>query len=510
MRGSKLRVLGFLAVGLMVWSPSTPTSAADLDAGTLREIRKQIRELKDERANDEKKIDELEKKLESLAGENAQLKAANAQVKVESAANAKAIDTMKEQVAAQPSRSDFSESISRYLGTHTFTVTGAAAFNFIYDQQEGSIADIHNASQNSFFFDWEPMILYRPTDWILFEGVLGAGFGSTGTGVDLSTAVFHLFVNDNVTVVGGLFDQPFGDWYEDQSPMWVNRFITAPLPFAVNPVVPPGEIGLQLRGPLQFGEDGQYLDYTIWIGNGPSFSDGTNPVPGSVMGAPTAVANKQTNGIAYGGRFRVYPLPVDSDWGRLELGVSTYDGKWLDGNYLTSWGLDYNYFIGNLQTRGEFLRSYRQMPAPYAQDNREGWYIQFGYFLNGLGRGILPDVIQNYVDKSEALVRYSGVNQHFVNSDDINSATGMGQGGIQAGLIPDFGLSNSPSMWAPHSREVALGFDYWFAPSIVWQNELDLELPHAGGNFIDGSGNITGVTNTPNDKAFLTQFTVGF
>jgi hypothetical protein len=48
--------------------------------------------------------------------------------------------------------------------------------------------------------------------------------------------------------------------------------------------------------------------------------------------------------------------------GRLELGKSTYNGKWANGKWFNSWGVDFNYFIGNLQTRGEWLESYRQMP----------------------------------------------------------------------------------------------------------------------------------------------------
>jgi len=60
------------------------------------------------------------------------------------------------------------------------------------------------------------------------------------------------------------------DWYEAQSPMWVNRFVTAPLPFGVEPVVPPGELGLQLRGGMQFGALGQDFDYTVWAGTDPT------------------------------------------------------------------------------------------------------------------------------------------------------------------------------------------------------------------------------------------------
>jgi len=98
-------------------------------------------------------------------------------------------------------------------------------------------------------------------------------------------------------------------------------------------------------------------------------------------------------------------------------------------------------------------------------------------------------------------VRYSGVNQRAVVTDEISTN-------------PSFGFSGSPSVFAPHAREVALGLDYWIAPSIVWQTEFDLELPHAGGTTYTFNGASTptvgSVGATPNDHALLTQFAVGF
>src|ERR1700745_3610720 len=60
------------------------------------------------------------------------------------------------------------------------------------------------------------------------------------------------------------------------------------------------------------------------------------------------------------------------------------NGKWQNGLWLNAWDVDFNYLRGNLQTRGEWLSAYRQMPAGSGPDNRQGWYFQAGYFLNGL------------------------------------------------------------------------------------------------------------------------------
>ena len=111
--------------------------------------------------------------------------------------------------------------MSRYLGTHQFTFAGAAAGSFIYDRA---------SSENTFSLQFEPIALYRLNDWILFEGTIqGSLPNGSAADFELPVATAQVFLNDYLEINAGIFDQPFGDWYEDQSPLWVNRFITAPL-----------------------------------------------------------------------------------------------------------------------------------------------------------------------------------------------------------------------------------------------------------------------------------------
>src|SRR5208282_486783 len=311
-----------------------------------------------------------------------------------------------------------------------------------------------------------------------------------------------IFLNDYVEVLAGIYDQPFGDFLEDQSPVWVNRFVTAPLPYGSETLIPPTDLGVQVRGGVQWGSLGQDFDYTSWIANGPGF-DSTLPAPavGEVVNPVNNIATN-TNTRALGTRLRFYPFPLDANLGRLELGASTLDGKWRNGLWYNAWGVDFAYERGNLQTRGEYLETYRQMPAgtPSA-DNRQGWYLQVGYFLNGLRLPHEPDEISRYLDKSEMLMRYSGVNQRAIVTNEIST-------------VPSLGSSGSGSIFSPRAREVALGFDYWLAPSIVWQNEFDFELPRAGGYLSTfGANSIPSsmaAGATANDRAFLSQLSIGF
>jgi hypothetical protein len=111
----------------------------------------------------------------------------------------------------------------------------------------------------------------------------------------------------------------------------------------VEALVPPTDIGFQLGGGLQWD-----FDYTAWIGNGPGFDSALpQPVVGEVVNPVNNIA-VNTNGRAFGMRPRVYPFPIDSNLGRLELGASTLDGKWLDGNWYNAWGVDFAYLKGSI------------------------------------------------------------------------------------------------------------------------------------------------------------------
>jgi hypothetical protein len=196
--------MGILAlVGLMM-IPWLGFAADVPQAEDLRAIKSELLELQQGRLRDREEIRDLKERVEQLEGENKQLKATSNQIQSEQTQTTEAVKQIQEQNKEGPSASQLSSAFSRYLGTSTFMVTGAAGLSYIYDQQPGSINDIPKQRQNTFLTLWEPLILYRPNDWILFQGILSAAFGSTGSHVDLSSAEFHLFLHDHLEVLGGL------------------------------------------------------------------------------------------------------------------------------------------------------------------------------------------------------------------------------------------------------------------------------------------------------------------
>jgi hypothetical protein len=512
--GSVKSCLGLLAMAAlmvavvgMVTVTAVPKAFADdaeAQAKALKQVERELRQLRRDRARDRKVIEKLQDELDQVRTQDNEIRTSNQQLQTTTqklqtsnqqlqAKTDTELKQLQDQVAAGPSQRQIAQALGGYWGTHKFTLTGAAAGNFVYDKQNG---------QNTFALTFEPMMLYRMNDWLLFEGEFEAAYEpGSGASFDAPVATAQIFLNDYMEVVLGLFDQPFGDWFEDQGPLWVNRFITAPLPFGVAALVPPADIGMQLRGGYQWGGLGQDADYTVWVANGPSYdSDLPAPVIGQEINDVTNITT-DTNGKAYGARLRFYPLPLESKLGRLEVGASTYNGKWQNGLWLNSWDVDFAWHWRNLQARGEYMEAYRQMPEGSGPDNRQGWYFQAGYFLNGMRLPFLGDTLNTYISRLEPLVRYSGVNQRAVVADEISTTPGLG-------------FNGSPSVFTPHAREVALGLDYWFAPSIVWQTEIDFELPRAGGTLYSFNGEDTptasAVGATPNDHAILTQFAVGF
>ncbi len=487
--GMRYRVLAILVFSLI----AAGGMAGAQDASELDQIKREIKQIKaDERREqqrDEELIGQLERKVEQLERQNRLLQQSSARLQNQTTQQ---FQDIQQQIGSTPAPARFARAFQDYLGTHQFTLTGAVGGDFIYDRQTAT---------NTFALDFEPIILYKPTDWLLFEGTIEANLPAGGSAeFALPVATAQIFLNDYMEIQAGIFDQPFGDWYEDQSPFWVNRLVTAPLPYGAEALVQPTDLGVQLRGGVQWGVLGQDLDYTVWMSNGPSFA---NDIPQPVVGQALNEVNTikvNTNGQGYGARFRVYPFPLDSGLGRLELGASTFNGKWLHGNWYNSWGVDFAYLRGPLQARGEYLEMYRQMPSANA-DNRQGWYVQLGYFLNQIQVPYTPPMVQDFIARLEPLVRYSGVNQRAIVQDEVST-------------VPETGFSGSPSIFTPHAREVALGLDYWIAPSIVWQNEVDLELPEAGGSIISFNGNPTPTVTprgaTPNDVTFLSQLAIGF
>jgi hypothetical protein len=498
-------------------APSVVRAEGPDAATTLREVKREIVRLTKERAQDLKVMQQLKTTVDQIEARDAKLMQKNQELEIKSQQTQQTqqksdqqLKALQAKVEKGPTTGALSNVLEQYYGQHRVVIAGSAAGTFMWDRERAN---------NSFGAQFEPLFLFRLNDWIAFEGEVEAKLPSDAESeFNLETAMAHLFLCDNLELQAGKWFLPFGDYIEDVHPFWVNRFVSNPLPFREGDdggLVPFTDVGLQARGGYQWGKTGQDVDYVAFISNGPNYDpDVSPPMVGQMWSSPNNVdINKHSKG--FGARVRLYPLPVSAELGRGQIGVSTYDGMWANGGdnggmnsrWFKSVGISGAYAWNNFEARGEYVWTWREMPSSFdgmpmmyhQTDHREGWYLQLGYQLARVNLPTPADQLNNYLHRTELVVRYSGQNQRAFVKSELPDAPGGDGGDV------------SPSTFVPHAREVALGLDYFITPSIVWKLEYDIEIPHQGGYIIDpDAANPVSAASAPNDHAFMTQLAIGF
>jgi hypothetical protein len=294
----------------------TEAEEAPADSASISVLRHQIEAFK--RQSDEQRkqfdtqmeqqrrlLETLQQRLNQIQGQTQQAATKSQQ---EAAQTREQLQSLQEQVKAGPSSVSFANLLENYYGEHRFMITGGAATTFSYDRER---------NVNSFGLLFEPIFLFRPATWLLFEAepsfVLPA---SGGTDVGLEFAQADIFATDYLQITAGKFLLPFGDFIEGLHPFWINEFVSRPLPFrdtGDGGLLPFSDLGVQVRGAYQWGETGQVVDYAAWMGNGPAY-DTSLPVP--VVGQAFTDNNisTTTHTRSIGGRLRVHPIPVSARW----------------------------------------------------------------------------------------------------------------------------------------------------------------------------------------------------
>ncbi len=326
---------------------------------------------------DEQKIQQLQQQLDQT-----QQLATNAVEKAEAAAQA--------QPAALPSGPS---------ATHAFQVVGDAETVF------GRIQGQHSGFG---FADFAPIFLFRANDNVLFE----AGFdftlannapASAGTayGFDLSFANLDYFYNDYITVVAGNMLLPLGT-YSERSAGWLNKMPDNPMPRGL---LPANGIGLQLRGSVPIGNEGQMVTYSAYGVNGPSSVDGTGnsgalDLGGNVgfLSAATTLPRQYGYGLpgttfstvgnlhsnpSGGGRVGwFFPWKPHYD---VELGLSGQSGEWNDlGNLWSALVVDAAVHVSpSVEIKGEYINTWVET-TDLGTIRPNGWWVQGGYKLSGL------------------------------------------------------------------------------------------------------------------------------
>ncbi|MBI4597883.1 MAG: hypothetical protein HY737_05725 [Candidatus Omnitrophica bacterium] len=341
------------------------------------------------------------------------------------------------------------------LGQNTgVMVTGAV--DLAYQANESASRTFENGHFN-------PIFLGMLGENVLMQAELE--YENGGDEKMLEYATIDWMVNDYLTLEGGKFLMPFGEWNDRLHPTWINKFPTRPIIFDE---VLPGEwteIGAQARGAVGInkflGTDRPVdVEYTAYLTNGLEGASGA-----SLRDLRDNVTDSNDN-IAVGTRWGLRVLP----WG--SIGTSWYRGAYTtDGTLdLNMWGLDWAaHPTESLEIRGEYILTFQEVATPNTDQEdllKKGWYLQAAYSLNDLAvwLGDLPG--SRYLGNTELVGRFS-----------------------QAALETTSGTDNQ--------HEFGIGVNYYLRPSLVWRLAYEWSQENAGTAKVD-------------DDLFITQIAYGF
>lgn len=296
-----------------------------------------------------------------------------------------------------------------------------------------------------------PILLWKPTDELLFETEVHLMLGPEETHLDLGYAHMSYLLNDYVTIGAGKFLLPFGTFSERTHPSWINKLPTSPL---VTGLVPENGVGVQIRG--GFPIRSMKLNYALYYVNGPEFLTGSSNA--GRLGFGRNLDNN--NGKTVGGRVGFLPIPD------LEIGYSFLTGRVGDSGSryrkqdTVMHGVDFAFarqfgsLRGRLELKGEFAwvetddAIFVGAFNPFTFDNKSnGWYVQAAY------RPTLVDVkLGSTIElrNCELVLRYDQLRR------------------------------SGPRSLGADREQITLGLDYWLRPNVVLKAAYLFDDAHGG------------------------------
>lgn len=271
--------------------------------------------------------------------------------------------------------------------------------------------------------NFSPIFHFQYRDLVMLEAELEISTADNGeTDVGLEYLTIDWFVNDYMTLVGGKFLSPVGQFRQNLHPSWINKLPSAPPGFGHDGAAPVSETGLQLRGGFPLA--GIRTNYAVYVGNGPElvaeFEDGEYELEGIEA---EGFGSDRDGEKVYGGRFGILPFAD------LEIGFSASTGKATvtsvedgDDGLLSNEGArdydvkgaDFNWLLGSFNLRGEYVEtkvgSSNAGTAASPGSVWETWYTQGSYRFVG--------------SKWEAVARYTDFDSPHLSKDQTQWAFG--------------------------------------------------------------------------------------
>jgi hypothetical protein len=289
-------------------------------------------------------------------------------------------------------------------GTTKFLLTGYAFGGF---EKRNGVPSTFNAGVS-------PILLWKISDKLFFEGELELGLNDSATDLNLEYAHLTYLLNDYITIGIGKFLTPFSQFPARLHPAWVNKLPDFPLAYNEDEgLVPFSQVGVQVNGVIPIGPT--KLLYDVYATNGPRLNTSD---PGGAGSLQFDNFTDIDNNKAIGGRIAFMPIP------ELEVGYSIQSERVIapdtSGDHANvllqgvdaSYNHDFDWLKGGIDLRAEWVWSrvsrltYDPMGdfgfGPVTFDNRRsGGYAQLAYRPYKLKVPI--------IEKLEAVGRYDRI-----------------------------------------------------------------------------------------------------
>jgi len=322
-----------------------------------------------------------------------------------------------------------------------------------------------------------PMLVYKQSDRLLFEGELEFEIEDGEVHVALEYASVFYELSKNVTIRAGKILVPFGVFFDRLHPSWINKLPTVPLGYGHDGLLPTSDLGIEIRSGIYLGN--MRANYSLYFINGPRIKDGSLEPDEVGMIAPIADVDNNIS-KAIGGRFGLFPFSDQS----LELGFSAQSGKLGDQNT-------------ELEDVGSLLYAFdftfvKHIPAV-------GGKVDFRGQINYINIDNRPYTVM----EGGNLETYNFDNKSNTSFYQLAYRPSFGSEFVKnLEVVSRYSTLNTPeeSPWETEAKQWTFGLNYW----LDWRTAV--KFAYQTDEATGGHGTV-GVTKT---NLFYIQWTVGF
>lgn len=329
---------------------------------------------------------------------------------------------------------------------------------------------------------FNPLVVFKQSDRLLFEGELELELEGAGVNVGLEYANMSYLLSESITLRAGKFLVPFGIFVPNLHPAWINKFPTRPLGAGHDGVVPGADIGLELRGAGYLGPF--KTNYSIYAVNGPQLNDGSvEAEEGGVL--HYGIIPDNNKGKALGGRIGFFPLSNSS----LEIGLSGQFGK--------VGGHDPKYEDISAQLFALDLSYVQNLPGISSVLDMKAQYSTAEVDEAEFPEPDEPGEFHSFENTSKTYFVQASIRPAFVTSKFIQNLEIAGR---YSNLETPEGAP-----WEAHLEQWDISLNYW----IDWRTALKFSYQSVTGE-TGGHGDEDGLADSGVGNAFFIHWAIGF